>query len=447
MARSFAPVFGQTTEEEMASARGPWEFFSALGKGQAHDWRPGTTDCLFEIASYAAHGNAVFYRVCQLLSNHIDATTRRRDAFLQTGDPGSRYHAAMRSLASLHRSCLAGLGLLFLLSSGAFAAEPANPKATPQARRVLDYFHELRGRKEGRRILSGQFTDFGNGAKLRIMERIHERTGQWPALIGVDYADFGRGSLTWKVPNQVAIEYWQQGGLVTVMAHMYNPANPKGGGLRDPGVDLATLLQPGTETHTRWMQELELIAAGLQQLKEAGVVVLWRPFHEMNGGWFWWGAKDPDQFIAVWRHMFDYFSETKALDNLLWVYGPNHGQHTATFYAGDRYVDLLGLDAYTDFVDREHIKGYDEIVALPKPFGFTEYGPHGSRNPPGNYDYRRFIDGLEKDFPQTCFFMCWNAKWSLAANENTKELLNHPSVINRGDLPATLFKAPDDQER
>lgn len=326
------------------------------------------------------------------------------------------------------------------LAAAAPAPAPANPKTNAKARAMLSYFHELSARKSGQRILSGQFSDFGNGANLRIMERIHEKTGRWPALIGVDYADFGRGSLTYKTPNKVALDYWKQGGLVTVMAHMYNPANPKGGGLRDKGVNLAELLEPSTETHKRWMQELDLMAEGLQELKEAGVVVLWRPFHEMNGGWFWWGAKEPDLFIKVWRHMFDYYSTTKNLDNLLWVYGPNHGKSTEKYYAGDSYVDLVGLDAYTDFVDREHIKGYAEIVALPKPFGFTEYGPHGSQNPPGDYDYRRFIAGLEKDFPQTCFFMSWNAKWSLAQNNFTKELLAHPLVINREDLPAALVK-------
>lgn len=328
----------------------------------------------------------------------------------------------------------------YMALSLAAATGPANTNATPATRRVLAYFHELSARTNGRRILSGQFSDFGNGANLRIMERIHERTGHWPAMIGVDYADFGRGSVTTKVPNQVAIEYWKQGGLVTVMAHMYNPANPKGGGLRDKGVNLADLLLEGTETHQRWMRQLDLMADGLKELKDAGVVVLWRPFHEMNGGWFWWGAKDPEAFIGVWRHMFDYYTQTKGLHHLLWIYGPNHGQNTAKYYAGDRYVDLIGLDAYTDFVDHEHIKGYGEIVALPKPFGFTEYGPHGSQNPPGDYDYRRLIAGLEKDFPKTCFFMSWNAKWSLATNHFTKELLDHPAIVNRSDLPVDLFK-------
>jgi mannan endo-1,4-beta-mannosidase len=318
--------------------------------------------------------------------------------------------------------------------NAASETEPANPEANAQARAVLKYFQGLSAR-EGKRVLSGQFTDFGNRAGVRLMSDIHDKTGHWPAILGADYADFGRGSLTYEAANKAAIEYWKQGGLVTISAHLYNPANPKGGGLRDKGVDLASLLTPGTDTYSRWMQELDLLAAGLQELKAAGVVVLWRPFHEMNGGWFWWGAKDPDTFIKVWRRMFDYFSKTKGLDNLLWVYGPNHGSKTAAYYAGDRYVDIIGLDAYTDFIDKEHIKGFDEVAALPKPFGFTEYGPHGSSNPPGDYDYRQFIAGIEKNFPKTCFFMSWNARWSLARNNNTQELLDHPWIANREDLP------------
>ena len=198
------------------------------------------------------------------------------------------------------------------------------------------------------------------------------------------------------------------------------------------------MLVPDTETHTRWMRELDEIAAGLEQLKDAGVVVLWRPFHEMNGGWFWWGAKDPQAFVKIWRHMFDYYSKNKKLDNLLWVYSPNHGEKTATYYAGDNYVDLVGLDAYTDFIDPAHIRGYAEVAALPKPFGFTEYGPHGAQRPPGDYDYLRFIEGVTNNFPKTVFFMSWNAKWSLGANNNVKELLAHPWIVNRDDLPPGL---------
>ena len=325
-----------------------------------------------------------------------------------------------------------GVGL-FVATFASPAVETANPNANSKAKTVLNYIDGLRGRKD-KRLLSGQFTDFSN-ARLNLLEDIHAKTGHWPALMGVDYADFGSGGLSSAKANRAAIEYWKQGGLVTVSAHLYNPANPKGGGLRDKGVAIASLLESGTDTNKRWMTELDTLAAGLQELKEAGVVVLWRPFHEMNGGWFWWGAQDPESFVKVWRHMFDYFSQTKKLDNLLWVYGPNHGQKTAAYYAGDRYVDMVGLDAYTDLIDPDHIKGYVEVARLGKPFGFTEYGPHGSQNPPGDYDYMRFITGITNHFPESVLFMSWNAKWSLGSNQNVKQLLEHPWVVNREDLP------------
>jgi len=136
--------------------------------------------------------------------------------------------------------------------------------------------------------------------------------------------------------------------------------------------------------------------------------------------------------------MFDYLTKTKGLDNLLWVYGPNHGNKTAAYYPGDRYADLVGLDAYTDYVDTDHIKGYAEVAKIGKPFGLTEFGPHGSSNPPGDYDYLRFIQGVEKNFPRTVFFMSWNENWSLARNTNVTELLAHPWFVNREDLPEGL---------
>jgi mannan endo-1,4-beta-mannosidase len=317
---------------------------------------------------------------------------------------------------------------------------PANAEANPRAKAILAYFQNLEARPD-KRLVSGQFSDFGNRASAGAMGRVQEKTGQWPAILGVDYADFARGGLTCVAPNREAIAYWKAGGLVTVSAHLYNPANKNGGGLRDMGMDLSTLLQPDSETHRRWVQEMDDLAAGLRELKAAGVVVLWRPFHEMNGDWFWWGAQPTNTFIEVWRNMFDYFTRTKGLDNLLWVYSPNHGRRTTGYYPGDRYVDLVGLDAYTDFLDPKHIQGYAEVARLPKPFGFTEYGPHGANNPPGDYDYRQFIEGVQQNFPRTVFFMCWNANWSLSSNSHTKEMLSHSWIVNRGDLPPDLAGA------
>ena len=338
--------------------------------------------------------------------------------------------------------CYAGCLLiaLHLTALPGRAQEPANTNSNAKVKAILHYFQGLE-RRDDKRLLSGQFTGYGSRANPSLMTWIHDTTGHRPAIMGVDYSDFTR-RLGWSAPNRAAIEYWKQGGLVTISAHLYDPANTStnanSGGLRDKHVDLDTLLDPASETHKRWMAELDQIADGLQQLKAAGVVVLWRPFHEMNGAWFWWGGKEPEKFIKLWRHMFDYFTVTKGLDNLIWVYAPNSGQTAADYYPGDHYADLVGLDAYTDFVDPEHILGYEEVSRLGKPFGFSEYGPHGASNPPGDFDYRLFIRGVQKNFPKTVFFMSWNADWSLARNANVKEFLEHPWIVNREDLPAEI---------
>ena len=135
--------------------------------------------------------------------------------------------------------------------------------------------------------------------------------------------------------------------------------------------------------------------------------------------------------------MFDYFTKTKGLNNLLWVYGPNHGSKTAAYYAGDQYVDLIGLDAYTDFIDPQHIKGYDEIIRLPKPFGFTEFGPHGPQKPAGRLRLPAISStACRRTFPKATFFLAWHWNWGLGRNRNTKQLLEHPWIVNREDLPA-----------
>jgi mannan endo-1,4-beta-mannosidase len=360
---------------------------------------------------------------------------------------GVTVHRGNRSIRltqkeNLVKRLLSIVAVLLVAGAGsARALEPANPKTNAQARAILNYLEGLPQRAD-KRLLSGQFTSYGPKANQAACAEVHQTTGHWPAIIGLDYADFDKGGLETKTVNRVAIEYARQGGLVTISAHLYNPANPKGGGLRDQGVDLKPLLAPGNETHDRWMKELDTMAAGLKELQDAHVVVLWRPLHEMNGDWFWWGGKDPETFIQVWRQMFDYFTKTKGLDNLLWVYSPNHGEKTADYYAGDHYVDIVGLDAYTDFVDPQHIRGYDAVAKLPKPFGFTEFGPHGPDNPPGDYDYLRFLDGVRKHFHKTTFVLAWNWNWGLGRNHNTKQLLEHPWLVNREDLPAEWTTRP-----
>ncbi|MFO1450090.1 MAG: glycosyl hydrolase [Opitutaceae bacterium] len=342
------------------------------------------------------------------------------------------------------------LSLLLSFCQGQPAADPVKPavspapvdaKAAPRVRSLLAYLQSLETRTE-KRLLTGQFCGFGKGATVATAERIYTATGEHPAFIGVDYGSFEGRTLETRIPNQVALSYWRSGGWVTVSVHGFNPANPKDYGLRDNGVKLDDLIRPGTPTHVSWMHQIDQMAEGLQELQDAGVVVLWRPFHEMNGGWFWWGAKEPAAFVRVWRHLYHTLTEVKKLHNLLWVYGPNHAANAAAYYPGDAYVDLIGLDAYTDHVDPSHIRGYPDMAAIQKPYGFTEFGPHGSKNPPGDFDYRRLIAGVKEHFPRTTHILTWDDNWSPAKNRFAREYYAHPWMVNRDDLPALDAPAP-----
>ena len=342
-------------------------------------------------------------------------------------------------IAKIPAACLAAFLLLPLAGRAAPATAPADPHLNERGRAILGWFQQLQTEPE-MKLVSGQFCGWSGTAKIEVLGKIHQATGRWPALIGLDYCAWAKEEpvIECRHPNQLATEYWQAGGLVTLSWHSFNPANPQGGGLRDKGVKLADLLTAGTPAHARWIGALDRVADGLQELQAAGVVVLWRPLHEMNGGWFWWGAQEPADYIRVWRHMFDYFTQTKGLHNLIWVYGPNKGSHAADYYPGDGYADLVGLDAYTDFIDPAHITGYPELIALNKPFGFAEFGPHGASNPPGDYDYRRFLAGMAEHFPRSRFFMSWDMKWNPAENKFAREFYTDPHVITRDTLPAGL---------
>jgi mannan endo-1,4-beta-mannosidase len=168
---------------------------------------------------------------------------------------------------------------LLICCKAAMALEPANPKTTAKGRAVLDYLASLPDRKDSR-VVSGQFTDFGDGSDMSLLDECKRVSSHYPGMMGGDYADFGRNFVTTKAVNRVSLEYWKAGGLVHLSAHV---PHPNGGGFRDRDVELRRIILAGTAENGNWMKVLDSMAAGLQALRDAGVVVMWRPFHEMNG--------------------------------------------------------------------------------------------------------------------------------------------------------------------
>jgi mannan endo-1,4-beta-mannosidase len=151
-----------------------------------------------------------------------------------------------------------------------------------------------------------------------------------------------------------------------MQVHWIHPSNPNGSAwlgkhgrkTPSPPFDFAAALKSGTKVNQELMRDLKGHADFLQQLAEARVPVLWRPFHEIEGGWFWWtDAEHPEHTAALWRLMFDYFTKERKLHNLIWVYASalrcGKGKEGLTnvamrkrFYPGAAYVDIAGIDVY-----------------------------------------------------------------------------------------------------
>lgn len=156
---------------------------------------------------------------------------------------------------------------------------------------------------------------------------------------------------------------------------------------------LDELVTPGGKAHATWVAQLDRIADALAELQAAGVVVIWRPFHEMNGGWFWWKRRNPKQFRELWRHMFRYYTQERKLHNLLWYWSPSAtaGTPAMDYYPGGDYCDLVGLDYYGDDLE---MKWYEDVASLGKPFGLGEVGP--KRDSRGSFDYSRWIRAIRE---------------------------------------------------
>lgn len=136
----------------------------------------------------------------------------------------------------------------------------------------------------------------------------------------------------------------------------------------------AALADEQGEDYALILRDIDAIAAELRRLADADVPVLWRPLHEAEGGWFWWGAKGPGPFKALWSLLHRRLTQHHGLHNLVWVFT---GSADPGWYPGDEFVDVVGLDAYP--VDQRDPLASDWAALKAayggrKPLALTEFG-------------------------------------------------------------------------
>ncbi len=322
------------------------------------------------------------------------------------------------------------------LWSPLFAISPVNSNASSDARAVLDYIDNLSA-SSFNGVIAGQ--NLGHGTEIHqkyndYVVKLHEQSGKWLGLIGVDYEYMKEYSLAeLKEVNAVLKEYWAAGGLITINFTAISPWNNSVYDYSDR--DLTQLVKSsGGHIYQKWKSKLDRIAAGLADLRDAGVVVLFRPMQEMSYNRFWYGKKGQDEYRSVWRHMYDYFTNEKDLNNLLWVFSPLGGGDDYG-YPGDSYVDIVAGTSYSGELT---IPGYDKAKSYNKPLGMGEWG-FGINKSWGQNDSRHWLNRVKSDYPRIAFFVAWH-NWggsnqmSIVSNKNASQLMNSSGIITREDI-------------
>ena len=173
----------------------------------------------------------------------------------------------------------------------------------------------------------------------RELDWIRAVTGDLPAIRGLDFIHDDYAGVVDR-----SREWNDRGGIVSICWHTGIDGNDYPSS-KEENPDFEKLLAPGTEEHGKLLRRWDDAARALETLQAADVPVLWRPFHEFDGRWFWWGKGGGEAFAALWRMMYRRFTEDYGLRNLIWVLG--YADDVLDGWdPGSEFFDIAGSDTY-----------------------------------------------------------------------------------------------------
>lgn len=261
-------------------------------------------------------------------------------------------------------------------------------EATASTKALAAYLTGLR--KDDKVLFGHQNSTFRSVRDNGKTSDIKDITGSEAGLFGIDTLALAGTECASENPLEASIEAskkaYEGGSIISLSCHMPNFTNAKitaTGDAKHPydfskcdfseSKDLtpcADYILEGGEYNAQYNAYLDIIADYALKLQEANVPILFRPFHENSGGWFWWGTStSADSYRAIWRYMVNYL-QAKGVHNLLYVYSPNgpidNESDYLSRYPGDAYVDVLGFDYYDDYADVSKYTGDTYFEALAK---------------------------------------------------------------------------------
>ena len=305
---------------------------------------------------------------------------------------------------------------------------PVNPNATPLAKALLA------------RVVAGYGSVTLSGQNdTKDLALIQSASGKLPALVEGDFMDYSPSRVFFGAnPRSLTEDYIarakNQGYGISMAWHWNAPTKlvnagdyPWWRGFYTEGTTFdiaATLANPSGSDYQALIRDIDAIAVQLKKFADADVPVLWRPLHESEGGWFWWGAKGPAAFKQLWRLTYDRLTSHHRLNNLVWVLT----SEDPAWYPGDDVVDVVGVDAYPG--DRSDTLSSRWSPLLErfdgrKPLALTEFG--------GVPD----IEAMKQVGVTWAYFFSWNGSYgpALETAEKVRRIYTSDHVITKDEYP------------
>lgn len=310
-----------------------------------------------------------------------------------------------------------------------------NPNAQKEVQAVLDYLESIRGKK----VIAGQHTQTMEQKELKYIENV---TGDLPALVGfellgyspnINYDNADEECLTEVEENkgtlEKAWEWAERKGLITFTWHWFSPigGHDKSFYTRNTDFDASKAVIPGTEENKALIADLDYMADLFKPFCDKHIPILWRPIHENEGDWFWWGAYGRDTVRKLYRIIYERFTNVHHLDNLIWVFNSTQ----AECYPGDDIIDIISRDMYPpDHVHTSRIDEYNgmkNITSSDKMVAIAETGTLP--------DVQSIIDeGLD-----WLWFMTWSNDWGASekhtSNDHLRKTYSYENTVKISNLP------------
>lgn len=314
--------------------------------------------------------------------------------------------------------------------------KPVNANATAKACALLNYLYKVAGNG----IITGQHTQTN---PMEEIEYIEQHTGCQPKLRGfellsyspnINYKDASEPCLTEIYENRGTLDTalnWakQTDGIVTFSFHWYSPigGRDKSFYAEHTDFDARRILTEGTPEREAFYHDMDIIAEELKRFCDADIPVLWRPFHESDGTWFWWGNKGPAVARELYKLMYDHYTNVHHLDNLLWVWNCR----LAEGYPGDEFVDVISVDIYLEKYKPTDYR--DDYLAL------IEQTTANKVAALGEVGYIPDIRTLEKSRTPWAYYMTWSKEFCIGEQYNSVESLKQMYASEYAIKADTLY--------